>query len=146
MNYNINTISAINKSYIHLNDNGTQERITTKVSDIKDIKPLLENELNYLNYTTNQIQLEIVVYDEKIENVNKRIESLNTIIQNGITENIPKYRRSLSNEHFEVEQQKILLNDLNNMRSGIVIMSMRIQDKKTHYQNLLKDCDIILRG
>lgn len=83
---------------------------------------------------------------KKIENVNKRIESLNTIIQNGITENIPKYKRSLSNEHFEVGQQKTLLNDLNNMRSGIVIMSMRIQDKKTSYQNLLKDCDIILRG
>lgn len=65
MNYNINTISAINKSYTHLNDSGTQERITTKVSDIKDIKPLLESELNYLNYTISQIQFEIIVYDEK---------------------------------------------------------------------------------
>lgn len=146
MNYDISTISSINKSYIHLNDNGTQERITTKVSDIKEIKPLLETELNHINYMFTQFEVEFNIYNTNIKNVNAIIKSVEDTIKNGIAENIPKYKRSMSNEHFELEQQRFNLNELHSNKRGVILMFNRADNKKTHYQNLLKDCEIILRG
>jgi hypothetical protein len=146
MNYNISIISSINQSYIHLNDNGTQERITTKIQDIKEIKTLIEIELNHLNYMIREFEIELILYDEKIEKVNAIINNLDIIIQKGMNDNIPKHKRSLSNEHFEFDNQVFLLKELNSNRRGICIMLIKAQNKLNHYKELLKQCDIILRG
>ena len=144
MTFNFKAVSSVNNRYIHLNENGTQSSIKTKSEDVKYIQESINTELKYIEYTLNQLDSEFTQYDTKIADKLDSIKSLETTINEGIENNIPVYKRSLSHEHWLLDVSKKELENLYYNKSGILGLSHKLTDTKFRYHTILRECKAVL--
>lgn len=142
---NFKTVSSVNNSYIHLNDNGTQSSVKTNKDDILYIVESINTELKFIDYTLNQLEWESALYYKNINAKLETIESLETTINEGIKNNVPVYKRSLSHEHWLLDVSKKELENLYNNRNGLTSLSHKLMDTKFRYHTILRECKAVLK-